>query len=419
MWSRGSVALGVFTSLVLHGAWLANLRTPAAERVPSAGPATAPYEVPVAALFTSPSASQARVQPSEVVPGGPESESALDLDALSGRGGSDASDARSMLLFSFVSPLSLQDTDLNNLRRNQTQRIATSPLRATQEERRATPNPASAVFLASGLRGHRERRDPAPRDAQPGALAEGLRPRAVDVLGARAEGLGDTRPASKRDAQRAVTEAPRGIRRGAGRAPELSAKVQFARPNVDRGPAATPAEARDAKVRDNVDAELLAAALQRSIVDASTQRAALRAEGVGGAHEGAGLSREGEGRGAQARPYLPGAGNDSALSTEEARYVRWFTEQKERVQSELVFPAPRALSMDQGTSIYRVIVRRDGRLAAAPRLVRSSGFSDFDEAAVAAIRRALPFSPLPEQLLPDDQDLALLIPVAFSNPMVQ
>jgi TonB family protein len=230
---------------------------------------------------------------------------------------------------------------------------------------------------------------------------------------------GDQHADASARAQAESERTPRGIARGAGQSAQLAAKVQYARPNVDQGPAATPAEANDAKVRDNHDAELLAALLQRSIVDASAQRARQRAAGSGGAEQGDGLSQEGDGRGARARPYLPGPGNASALDTADKRYLRWFVEQKQRVQNELIFPLPRALAKDQGISIYRVIVRRDGGLATAPHLVRSSGFSDFDEAAIVAIRRALPFSPLPEQLLPGEPDLSLLIPVAFSNPMVQ
>jgi TonB family protein len=207
--------------------------------------------------------------------------------------------------------------------------------------------------------------------------------------------------------------------RGVGARSSLAARVAHARPNVDHGPAATPAEALDAKVRDNQDAELLAATLQRSIVDASTQRAKQRAPGEGGAEGSAGLSLAEQGRGARALAYSPGPGSAAALDTEDARYVRWFVEQKERVQNELSFPKPRALAKDQGISIFRVVVRRDGRLAQSPSLVRSSGFADFDEAAVVAIERAIPFSPLPERLLPNALDVTLLIPVAFSNPMVQ
>jgi TonB family protein len=421
MWRRSSVATGVFASLVLHGASLVGLRSASGERKPAPPLSGTNIEFEFASPAPEAAASSARARwlQSPLEFGGPEANSALDLDARPGRGGAEASEGRTLRLFSFVSPLTLQDTDLNNLRQNQVQRIATSPLRATQEERRATPHAADAVFLASGNGGHQERRAPARQDAEQGAQSDVLRPRSeqrADPL----PRLGSEPPERPRElAQRESSRTPRGIAHGRGRRPQLAAKVQFARPNVDQGPAATPAEAHDAKVRDNHDAELLAAALQRSIVDASAQRAQRRGDGIGGESGGPGLSQAGEGRGARAQPYMPGPGNASALDTSDKRYVRWFLEQKERVQNELVFPLPRALAKDQGVSIYRIVVRRDGKLADAPRLVRSSGFSDFDQAAVAAIRRALPFSPLPEQLISDSDALPLLIPVAFSNPMVQ
>jgi TonB family protein len=434
MWRRNSVATGMFASLVLHGAWLAGLSTDHSARrtLPQQRAPRAAYEQPFDALVAPPSTESKNWAAREVALGGPETKSALDLDARPGRGGVDVSEERELLLFSFASPLTLQDTDLNNLRKNQVQRIATSPLRATQEERRATPHPADAVFLASGAVGHAQRREPAPHDAQQGAEMAALKPRVEASAEAEAHRRAGDLPRDdlsveargaarepKQEAQRPRLLTPRGIAHGTSKRAQLAAKVQFARPNVDRGPPATPAEALDARVRDNHDAELLAAAMQRSIVDASSQRAQRRAEGSGGASDGPGLDHEGESRGARAHPYLPGPGRANALDTQDRRYVRWFVEQKERVQSELIFPTPRALAKDQGVSIYRVVVRRDGRLAGAPHLVRSSGFSDFDEAAVIAIRRALPFSPLPDQLLSGAEDLSLLIPVAFSNPMVQ
>jgi hypothetical protein len=42
------------------------------------------------------------------------------------------------------------------------------------------------------------------------------------------------------------------------------------------------------------------------------------------------------------------------------------------------------LSMDQGTSIYVLVFDRDGSLAGHPRLVRSSGFDDLDDAALTS-----------------------------------
>lgn len=423
MWRRNSVAWGVVASLALHGVWIGTLRPQRAAR--AAQPRVAqPYQVPLETLRSVPSASQGDTHSvvAPVLPGGPSSESTLDTDQQSGRGGERAAAERSALLFAFVSPLTLQDTELNNFAANQTQRIETARTRATQEERRATPNAADAVFLASGAHGHRERRDPARSDARSGAPEHHEREAALGstraAAGLRAE---QETPAPSTEAPASRDSAARGILRGAGSRPSLAARVAHARPNIDRGPAATPAEALDSKVRDDVDAELLAASLQRSIVDSSTQRAAEHGAGTGGvaALAPTGLSSQGSGAGSRALPYLPGPGNGSALDTSDARYVRWFTDQRKRVQDELVFPRLRALAKDQGVSIYRIVVRRDGKLSGSPHLVRSSGYADFDEAAVAAIQRAVPFSPLPERLVPESPAVTVLIPVAFSNPMVQ
>lgn len=84
-----------------------------------------------------------------------------------------------------------------------------------------------------------------------------------------------------------------------------------------------------------------------------------------------------------------------------------------------MFPRARMLSMDQGTSIFRVVLRRDGTLVAGPELVRTSGFDDLDAAAEDAIAEVLPFEPLPADMQPDVQRFAWRIPVDFSNPMVR
>ncbi len=82
------------------------------------------------------------------------------------------------------------------------------------------------------------------------------------------------------------------------------------------------------------------------------------------------------------------------------------------------FPRARALALDQGTTLLKLWVRRDGSLAAPPRLLRSSGFHDLDQEALAAVRRVVPFSPLPDDLAPGRDRIAILLSVEFSNPMV-
>jgi TonB family protein len=89
------------------------------------------------------------------------------------------------------------------------------------------------------------------------------------------------------------------------------------------------------------------------------------------------------------------------------------------VNDALRFPRARALAMDQGTTVVRLEVRRDGTLAGTPRILRPSGHADLDRAALAAIDAAIPFSPLPADLAPELDRFPLQIPVEFSNPMVR
>lgn len=359
-----------------------------------------------------------------VLPGGPALSGTLDRREAEGRGGELRALEPGAILFPFRSTITLQDTELNNLAVNQVQRIHTAPERATQEERRATPNANDAVLLASGRSGHAERRDPARHDPRAGAPSSAKPSHASEpmtLLGTSQDADLGAATARRAVAQRAAELSPaQGIAGGRGRVERRAARVVFARPNVDRGAAATPAEQIAEQVRDDADAELLAAKLQRSLVDSSVQRAALVGAGSGGtSFNPSALGESGRGVGARARPYMPGSGTFGALDTSDARYLRWFTQQRTRVQDELEFPRARAIAKDQGTSVYSVTLRRDGALNGRPKLVRSSGFADFDEAAAKAIERALPFAPLPAELAPELPSIALLIPIAFSNPMIE
>ena len=52
--------------------------------------------------------------------------------------------------------------------------------------------------------------------------------------------------------------------------------------------------------------------------------------------------------------------------------------------------------MEQGETIVYFVVGVEGRVSEGPRVVKSSGFDEFDSAAVRAVRRAAPFPPMPE-----------------------
>jgi TonB family protein len=75
--------------------------------------------------------------------------------------------------------------------------------------------------------------------------------------------------------------------------------------------------------------------------------------------------------------------------------------------------------MDQGESLIAVSVARSGVFASAPRVYRTSGFADFDAAALRAVAETGQFAPLPPEILPGAEVLSLLVPVRFFNPMVR
>lgn len=327
----------------------------------------------------------------------------------------------------------LFDSPLNNTAAAQVQRIRTARDRATLEHRRATPNPDDDAFLASGDGTHRERRPVTTADAAEGARrapeasVEGALPserameqRSADGHEGQVAAASPHSSASEGAPGSADASPGTGILDGRGTQRSEAARVAHGRPHVDRGPAATNAEQVDARIRDNADSEDLARSMFRSWVHASNRTSRREGAGRGGVGEG-GAPGSGGGRreGGRATTYGPGSGDHPALDTSDSRYQLWFRRSRRRVEDALRYPRARALAMDQGTTIYRVYVRRDGTLAGPPRLVRSSRFDDFDAAALAAIRAALPFPPFPADLAPSLDRIPLRLPIDFSNPMVR
>lgn len=380
----------------------------------------------------------------ELRPGGADSAQNVDT-ARRGDGGDAEGPSAVILMLDHADAVTLQDAPMNAPRVWQTQRIRTARDRASWEDRRATPNPRDTPFLASGDGPHPERRPLAATDAQrgarvaPEASARGAerterepsadrpgahsshsgQPEGSLPVGSRAEPSHRTGGAEQPHNAGGPTDSPgRGIRQGRGRRASEAADVAHGRPPVDRGPAATPAR-RQGRVRDDVDAEQLAGGMVQSFVEASQRSGRRRDEGRGGVGGGgAPGSGGGHAEGGRAAPHGPGGGRWPALDTRNARYRHWYLEQRRRVERALEFPRARQLAMDQGTSVYRVVVRRDGSLAKGPRLLRSSGFDDLDAAARSAIEGSMPFNPLPADLAPAHPAIEVTLAVQFSNPMV-
>jgi TonB family protein len=105
---------------------------------------------------------------------------------------------------------------------------------------------------------------------------------------------------------------------------------------------------------------------------------------------------------------------DVAERTRERQYDRYRQEIQRRIQNVLVFPRGLAVRLEQGEAVVTFVVRPDGGVADGPRVVKSSGFQEFDAEAVKAVLRAAPFPRRSET-----SGIALSMPVTFENPLVR
>jgi TonB family protein len=106
-----------------------------------------------------------------------------------------------------------------------------------------------------------------------------------------------------------------------------------------------------------------------------------------------------------------------AERTLERHYQRYKQELKRRVEGVLDFPKALALRLEQGETIVYFVVGVEGRLSEGPWVVKSSGFQEFDSAALRAVRRAAPFPPMPDG--GNARPLPVSMPVTFDNPVVR
>ena len=70
------------------------------------------------------------------------------------------------------------------------------------------------------------------------------------------------------------------------------------------------------------------------------------------------------------------------------------------------------LRLEQGETVVNFAVRPDGWVGEGPRVVKSSGFEEFDAEAVRAVLRAAPY--------PRRSDTCRVsMPVTFENPLIR
>jgi TonB family protein len=110
-----------------------------------------------------------------------------------------------------------------------------------------------------------------------------------------------------------------------------------------------------------------------------------------------------------------GRGDEDELR--ERTYDRYEQEIRRRVGRAQVFPKELALRLEQGETLLRFVLQPDGRLVEAARVVKSSGFEAFDQAALDAVRQALPFPAMPDPQHAGPRAFNML--VEFSNPVIR
>ena len=108
-----------------------------------------------------------------------------------------------------------------------------------------------------------------------------------------------------------------------------------------------------------------------------------------------------------------GEGSRSAAGSAGATELVAYARQLSRVVGrQRRYPASAARFGMEGTARLQVSVNRDGALAGAPRLVRSSGHEVLDAEALRMVEAAAPFAPLPEGHARPSAEF--VIPVDFS-----
>jgi TonB family protein len=338
-----------------------------------------------------------------------------------GRGGSDRTPDRAVNLADHDHGIRLARNLASHLDRDQIPRILSSALRESFENQRLTPRPMELTFLASGSGTRQERRPPADRDPSAGARAPvPADEKGADTLGRAPQPAGfDTpaMPAGGSSLGRDRSSPGGGVPDGSpGSDHRPSADVAFARPAVQVGAPSIPAPL-SGSAKDNVDAAQQVAAVQQSLMDAST---AGGRPGTGqGGQDGPGMPGFGgvDGSGSRSSPlgYGPGNGGWNGTDPMLSLYRRRIVAKIWPYWGE-AFPRWARAEMRQGRVIIAVTILPDGSLRTA-QIVRPSGIDEFDENCLRAVRRAAPFEPFPKKF--PSSTLRWELSFDASNPVVR
>lgn len=279
----------------------------------------------------------------------------------------------------------IRDVTRNNSALDQVQRINTAKERRSKQRVRQTPNPATDAVLSTG------------------------------------EGRSDARRAAKLKSKSEIDtqERSRNIERGVGAEEQRAqaakhdrastarvAASKTLRPDISKGRASTDTTWEAQTPADNINAT----SASRSAIDSSIEQTPSMP-----GQRGIGSGRTDQLPGARSLASSPVRGPIQG-PVGNAAYDQWLAKQRKAIGDELRFPQRRKVSLDQGISIFELLVSRDGRVLRGPSLVRSSGFEDFDSEGRRAIL-ATQLSPLPKSLTLGNRAVRVTMVVRFFNPM--
>ncbi len=415
------VAFGL-TGLMLAGSLGKPAVRPIPPPTPSRGDDTVEIDLPrvVDGSLLAATTPAKRLPALPLARGGGEGQPRPDMDRR-GRGGTDTADDSALNLADRDEDMVLSPELRSRFDRSQIQRIRSARHRASLEDWRASREPMELTFVASGssVTDRPERPTPSERDPSAGAGDSGAPRQHGGALGAAdaPAGVGDTR----REVGGPIEGGDRassgvGVRDGAtGEDHRASAKVAFARPEVQEGTPSIPA-AVQGRASDTMDAEQEVALAMQSIVHASN---AGGAAGPGrGGQNGAGPTGSGgvAGQGSTSRAIGNGAGAGFDSNPQDHRrtdYIRRVT-RKLYAATAHAFPVWAAAEGMQGLSIVTFTILANGGVASVS-VTRPSGIPELDENCRQAVLRAGPLDPLPPEM---GQSYRWAFRFDFGNPAV-
>lgn len=331
-----------------------------------------------------------------------------------GRGGTEEASEHAVHLSDSVDGLT-RETDSTLLTpASQASRLDTGDDRQSREDRRATPHPMELTFLATGVGSRLARLQPSVSDPSAGSTGTVYMPTGVSRGNPDppADGLAKARAGSEQEG--AEPSVARGVERGT-RALDYrrSAAVALARPAVREGRASI-STAQKGRPSDTVTSAEEVASVVQSLVTASTAGGAI---GVGpGGTRGGGAPGSGgpSGTGSSARASGDGGSADLAATLGLGSYTAALT-RKVYPYWEDAFPMWARAEGRGGVAVIGVTLSSDGRVHDL-RVVRASGFPEFDRKVARALEQASPYGPLPRSV--GGTGLTLHIAFDAMNPAV-